>query len=87
MKICAIICEFNPFHNGHQYLLLEAKKRTNADALLCIMSGNFVQRGEIAILDKYTRAKQAVVSGDKYVLDLNNYGELPNLSFLKEAAL
>ena len=70
MKICAIICEFNPFHNGHQYLLTEAKKRTGADALLCIMSGNFVQRGEMAILDKYTRAKHAVECGADIVLEL-----------------
>ena len=70
MKICAIICEYNPFHNGHQYQLNIAREHTNADALICIMSGNFVQRGENAILDKYTRAKHAVLAGADAVIEL-----------------
>ena len=70
MKICAIICEYNPFHNGHLYQLQEAKRRSGADALLCIMSGNFVQRGEAAIMDKYTRAKHAVLAGADAVVEL-----------------
>ena len=70
MKICGIICEYNPFHNGHLYQLQEAKKRTNADAVLCIMSGNFVQRGEASVLDKFTRAKHAVLGGADAVIEL-----------------
>lgn len=70
MKICAIICEYNPFHNGHLYQLREAKKRSGADAVLCLMSGNFVQRGEAAIIDKYTRARHAVLSGADAVIEL-----------------
>lgn len=70
MKICAIICEYNPFHNGHLYQLQEAKKRSGADAVLCLMSGNFVQRGEAAIIDKYTRARHAVLSGADAVIEL-----------------
>ncbi len=70
MKICAIICEYNPFHNGHLYQLREAKARSKADALLCLMSGNFVQRGEAAVMDKYTRAKHAVAAGADIVLEL-----------------
>ncbi len=70
MKICAIICEYNPLHNGHLYQLQEAKRLSNADAVLCIMSGNFVQRGEAAILDKFTRAKHAVLAGADAVIEL-----------------
>ena len=70
MKICAIICEYNPFHNGHLYQLRQAKALSGADAVLCIMSGNFVQRGEPAILDKYTRAKHAILAGADAVLEL-----------------
>ena len=70
MKICAIICEFNPFHNGHKYLLEQAKKASGCDALLCIMSGSFTQRGEMCILDKFTRAKHAVLGGADCVIQL-----------------
>lgn len=70
MKICAIICEYNPFHNGHLYQLSEARKQSGADAVLCLMSGNFVQRGEAAILDKYTRSKHALLAGADIVIEL-----------------
>ncbi len=70
MKICAIICEYNPFHNGHLYQLNEARKRSGADAILCLMSGNFVQRGESAVMNKYTRAKHAIQAGADIVLEL-----------------
>ncbi len=70
MKICAIICEYNPFHNGHAYQLRQAKTLSNADAVVCFMSGSFVQRGEAAIMDKYTRAKHAVFAGADVVVEL-----------------
>ena len=70
MKICAIICEYNPFHNGHLHGLREAKRLSGADAVLCIMSGNFVQRGEAAIMDKFTRAKHALLAGADAVIEL-----------------
>ncbi len=70
MKICAIICEYNPFHNGHLYQLREAKRRSGADAILCLMSGNFVQRGEAAVTEKRIRAKHAVLAGADIVLEL-----------------
>lgn len=70
MKICAIICEFNPFHNGHAYLLNEARKSTECDALICIMSGQFTQRGEICRTDKFLRAKHAILSGADTVVEL-----------------
>ena len=68
MKTAAIICEFNPFHNGHKYLIEQAK--LSNDAVVCIMSGSFVQRGDIAIFDKWTRTHQALLSGADLVVEL-----------------
>lgn len=68
-KTAAIICEFNPFHLGHKRLIDFARER-GAENIVCIMSGNFVQRGEPAVTDKYTRAKSAVLSGADLVLEL-----------------
>ena len=70
MKICGIICEYNPFHNGHAYLIERAKAESGCDAVICMMSGNFTQRGEAAILDKYTRASHAVLAGADAVIEL-----------------
>lgn len=69
MNFCGLICEFNPFHNGHEYIIKEAKRQTQAE-VLCLMSGNFVQRGTLAIMDKYTRAKHAICAGANAVLEL-----------------
>lgn len=63
-----IICEFNPFHQGHRYLIDTVKK--DCENVVCVMSGNFVQRGEFAIYDKYTRAKTALENGADLVIDL-----------------
>lgn len=68
MKIAGIICEYNPFHNGHAYQLALAKNI--ADAAVCIMSGSFVQRGEAAVYDKWTRAHAALLNGADLVLEL-----------------
>lgn len=70
MKICAIICEFNPFHNGHAYLLRKAREASGCDAVVLVMSGQFTQRGEICRTDKYLRAKHAILSGADAVLEL-----------------
>ena len=68
--INAVISEFNPFHNGHKYLLEAAKQKTGAEYTVCFMSGNFVQRGEIAFADKHTRAAAAVRHGADLVIQL-----------------
>lgn len=68
MKISAIICELNPFHSGHQALFSHAKSRF--DGLVCILSGNYVQRGEPAILDKWARTRLALSAGADLVLEL-----------------
>ena len=70
MKTTAIIAEYNPFHNGHLYQLNEARARSGADYIVIIMSGNFVQRGEPALIDKYARTRMALESGADLVLEL-----------------
>lgn len=70
MNVTAIICEYNPLHRGHLYHIEAARKETNADFIVAIMSGNFVQRGTPAILDKYARAEAALRSGVDLVLEL-----------------
>ena len=87
MKICAIICEYNPFHNGHLYQLQAAKRLSGADALLCIMSGNFVQRGEAAIADKFTRAKHAVLAGADAVIELPTVFATSNAELFAKGAI
>ncbi len=69
MNFCGIISEFNPFHNGHEYIINEAKKVTGFE-VICLMSGNFIQRGEAAIQGKYDRAKNAINAGAAAVLEL-----------------
>lgn len=70
MKTVGIIAEYNPFHNGHAYQIREAKKITGADHCIIVMSGNFVQRGFPAIMDKYLRTHAALICGADLVLEL-----------------
>lgn len=70
MKSCGVIVEYNPFHNGHRYHLEQARQKSQADVVIAIMSGNFLQRGEPAILDKWTRAEQALVNGADLIIEL-----------------
>jgi len=71
MKICGIVAEYNPFHKGHLYQIEETRRRLGDDtAIVCVMSGDFVQRGEAAVLDKNRRAEAAVRCGADLVLSL-----------------
>ncbi len=71
MKICGIVAEYNPFHNGHAYHCQKTRQQLGAEtALIAVMSGNFVQRGDFAILDKYQRAAMAVQNGLDLVIEL-----------------
>ena len=70
MKVLGLITEYNPFHNGHLHHLKESKKMTGADYTIAVMSGHFMQRGEPAIIDKWSRATMAVKSGVDLVLEL-----------------
>ena len=69
MKITGIICEYNPLHNGHLYQIQQVRKN-GAEAIVAVMSGNFMQRGDVAVMDKFTRAKLAVESGVDLVIEL-----------------
>lgn len=57
MKTAGIIAEYNPFHNGHAYQIEEVRRQTGADYVIIVMSGDFVQRGEPSIVDKYLRTR------------------------------
>ncbi|WP_434311032.1 tRNA(Met) cytidine acetate ligase [Hominifimenecus sp. rT4P-3] len=70
MKITAVIAEYNPFHNGHLYHLQQARALTGADAVIVLMSGNFVQRGLPALVDKYRRTEMALQAGADAVFEL-----------------
>ena len=70
MKTCGIIAEYNPFHNGHRHHIEETKRITGCDLLIAVMSGNFVQRGEPALIDKRQRAAEAVRNGIDVVIEL-----------------
>ena len=70
MNITGIIAEYNPFHGGHCFHIEEAKKKTNANYCIVVMSGDFVQRGEPAVFDKYLRTKMALMGGADLVIEL-----------------
>ncbi|MBB1080104.1 nucleotidyltransferase [Limosilactobacillus sp. STM2_1] len=70
MKAVGLVVEYNPFHNGHYYHLQQAQKITGADVTVAVMSGNFTQRGEPTIIDKWSRASVAVANGVDLVIEL-----------------
>lgn len=70
MTVAGIIAEYNPLHNGHQYHINMTKKLTGAQYIICVMSGNFVQRGETAIINKWFRTRMALEAGIDLVIEL-----------------
>ena len=70
IRTAGIIAEYNPFHNGHQYQIEEIRRQTGAEYVIAAISGDFVQRGEPAIFDKYTRTRMALCGGADLVLEL-----------------
>ena len=87
MKVLGIITEYNPFHNGHLYHLEKAKEMTEVDVVVAVMSGNFVQRGEPAILDKWRRAQIAVECGVDLVLELPFVFACNNAEYFAKGAI
>ena len=87
MKVIGITAEFNPFHNGHKYLIEQAKKQTNADFCVCIMSGSFTQNGNIAIYDKFNRAKSAIANGVDMVIELPTIYAISSSEFFATGAI
>ena len=70
MKVAGIIAEYNPFHKGHQYHIEETRKKTGADYVVVVMSGDYVQRGEPAIADKYMRTRMALSGGADLIIEM-----------------
>ena len=70
MKICGIVAEYNPFHNGHLYHIQKSKEISNSDIVVAVMSGNFIQRGLPSLFDKWTRTKIAIQNGVDIVIEL-----------------
>ena len=86
MKVCGIISEYNPFHNGHLYQIQETR-RMGATHIIAIMSGNFVQRGDVAILDKFVRAQLAISCGADMVIELPTPFAMSSAEFFARGAV
>lgn len=87
MNITGIVVEYNPFHKGHLYHLQKTKKLTNCDAIIAVMSGNFTQRGVPAIVDKWNRAKMALMNGVDLVLELPSIYSISSAEFFSYGAV
>jgi len=87
MRVCGIVAEYNPLHSGHRWHIAETRQRVGVDcAIVCCMSGNWVQRGEAALLPKHQRARAALMSGADVVLELPTpYALLSAEGFAKSA--
>lgn len=86
MKAVGVIVEYNPFHNGHHYHITESKNETGADIAIAVMSGQFLQRGEPALVDKWHRAKMALSSGIDIVIELPYVFSTGNATHFAEGA-
>lgn len=69
-NVLGIIAEYNPFHNGHLYHIMESKRITNSDYTIAVISGNFTQRGEVSIVDKWSKTQMAIANGVDLVIEL-----------------
>ncbi len=87
MRIAAIISEYNPFHKGHEHQIKVTKIEGQATHIIALMSGNFVQRGQPAIIDKYRRAEMALLGGADLVLELPGVYALSSAEFFAEGAI
>ena len=87
MKITGLITEYNPFHYGHLYHYKKSKKITNSNAVICIMNGNFTQRGLPAITDKWSRAKMALESGIDIIVELPLIYGIRSANYFAEGAV
>ncbi len=87
MVIAAVVCEYNPFHSGHKYHIEETRRRCAPDAVVAVMSGNWVQRGEAALFDKRARAAAAVMGGADLVLELPAYAAVRSAEFFAASAV
>lgn len=87
MNVTAVIAEYNPFHNGHLYQLDTIRQTQDADIILIVLSGNFMQRGIPAILDKYERCRMALENGADLVFELPVYFALGSAEYFAQGAV
>jgi predicted nucleotidyltransferase len=87
LKISAIIAEYNPIHNGHVFHINKTKELSNCDGIIGIMSGNFVQRGQPALIDKWSRSKLAVLNGIDLVIELPAIYSISSAEFFSYGAV
>ena len=87
MNVTGIIMECSPFHEGHAYILQEARRETSADYVIAVMSGDFVQRGEPAVFDKYIRARQILRGGADLVLELPLYAACGSAEYFAQGGI
>ena len=86
-NVLGIVAEYNPFHNGHLYQLEKCKEQSSADYTVAVISGNFTQRGEVAILDKWNRAKMAILAGVDLVVELPFYYACNSAEYFAKGAV
>ncbi|HEY8888873.1 MAG TPA: nucleotidyltransferase [Clostridium sp.] len=87
MNTSGIIVEYNPLHNGHVYHINKTKELTNCDVLICVMSGNFTQRGIPSLIDKWTKTKMALNNGVDLVIELPTIYSVSSAEFFASGAL
>ena len=85
--VLGIIAEYNPFHNGHLYHLLKSKEKTGADKVIVVLGGNFTQRGEASIVDKWTKAEMALKNGADLVIELPTLYSISSVENFAEGAI
>ena len=86
-KVLGIIAEYNPFHNGHLYHIQEAKRQTGSKYVICVMSGNFAQRGNTAIVDKWVKTQMALQNGVDIVIELPTIYSISSAENFAEGAI
>ena len=87
MKACGIVAEYNPFHNGHKYHIDYTRRELSCDYIIAVMSGSFVQRGAPAVIDKYMRARMALLGGADIVLELPAFYSLQSAQYFALGAV
>lgn len=87
MRVLGIITEYNPFHNGHKYHLQKSIEASSADHVVCVMSGNYIQRGEPALVNKWARAEMALKNGVDLVIELPTVYAMASAEFFAWGAV
>ena len=87
MITAGIIAEYNPLHSGHKYHIESTRKETGADYVIVAMSGNFVQRGAPAMIDKFSRARSALTAGADLVVQIPPFYSLSSAEFFAKGGV